>query len=537
MKLDPLHVCLGAHGDLLIAMPALKQWAEDNGRPAKLLTAKEYLPMMEGVSYVTAAPWDGSFRDLRPCMSMLKTDIPQQPVKILQFFGKGDDKVLPSFWHEQMYLAGLLDGIDRPLVFDRRDYEREAELVAEHVNQKPVVLVCTKGRSSPFKDSELLMEAVEQASLAGFDVVDLGNVKAHRIYDLLGLYDRAAALVSIDTSHLHLSKASSVPVFALARDYPDRWHGTPQQDRFAWYCRYGEFTKRKDEFMRVLMETVFKVQRPKPRLLFGIPKGAYNPSIISHEGEELVSFRHHPDRTWRTQLVLDKLPVKFPFPVSQCAHEDMRLFHCDGKLMATYVCSRGSKTRPKCVTGYGELVRTDDFYAVREHYQPVFGRNDWSGLEKNAVGFDYDGKVHLIWQCHPEHLVLEMLRSTVVTMYRTEAPKWAFGDIRGGSSPVPFGDGKWLRFFHSRIWEKGQPWRYHMGALVMQDHPPFKVLAVSKRPILSGDESGDPMIHHWKQDIVFPLGAVPDGDGWLVSLGINDSQCAVIELNEKDLNL
>src|SRR5579871_6556578 len=126
---------------------------------------------------------------------------------------------------------------------------------------------------------------------------------------MLGLYDAAAALISVDTVHLHLSKASRVPVFALARYFPKRWHGTPQLPRFTWHCRYGEVLERVDEMIQTLRE-VFATQMlcgrsqeerevglssptslnekqgwkalPPFREPLAIPRGAYNPSIIEH---------------------------------------------------------------------------------------------------------------------------------------------------------------------------------------------------------------------------------------------------------------
>jgi len=48
--------------------------------------------------------------------------------------------------------------------------------------------------------------------------VDIGRIKAHRIYDLLGLYDRALCVITGDTSTLHLASCSRVPLIALLAD-------------------------------------------------------------------------------------------------------------------------------------------------------------------------------------------------------------------------------------------------------------------------------------------------------------------------------
>lgn len=542
-SIDPLFVNLGRNGDIILSLPALKRWADQHGKPAPLLTSSEFLPMLEGTSYVNATAMDWSFHDLGPVLSFLKTDMPQVPVKCLQFYQSRADKVLPSFWHEQMYLAGLLGGgEDEPLVFDNRDPQREARLVSAHwIEGRPMILIATSGKSSPLDpNTTSTLGCVLQAEFPECNFVYLEEIKAERIYDLLGLYDHAAALISIDTVHLHLSKASKVPVFALARDYPDRWHGTPQLPRFTWYCRYGQVMERVEELVESLRNTLNGTPKPKPQIFYSgyadpsrHPRGSYNPSIIKHNGEPIISYRYHPERTWRTQLMLDGLPVKFPYPVSTCAHEDMRLFTFKGKLWASYVCSRGSVKDPKCVNGYGKLIRCDGFWAIEKHFQPDMPGNDWSGMQKNMVCFEWKGSICAIWQ---NGSVIQLPHGA---RWNNSIPaEWPYGEIRGGTSPLPF-HGKWLRFFHSRVWDRDnkKPWRYHIGALVMEPNPPFNVIHVSKTPILSGDESGDPMIWHWKQDVVFPLGAIEDDGGWLVSLGINDAHCAVLKLKESDLNL
>ena len=102
-----------------------------------------------------------------------------------------------------------------------------------------------------------------------------------------------------------------------------------------------------------------------------------------------------------------------------------------------------------------------------------------------------------------------------------------------------------LRFFHSRLDNEAVPvrHRYYIGAMLMEPEPPFKVVAVSKQPIFRGSEDDDlndterhTAFHH-KRNVVFPAGAVKDGDGWLLSFGVNDSACAVARLKFEDLKL
>jgi predicted GH43/DUF377 family glycosyl hydrolase len=186
---------------------------------------------------------------------------------------------------------------------------------------------------------------------------------------------------------------------------------------------------------------------------------------------------------------------------------------------------------------------------------PKFGHNDFSGMEKNWVFFSFAGKVHGIYSCHFDHRVLEMDGEKVTKEYITPGPAWEYGEIRGGTPPVPYKDGTWLRFFHSRIWDRKPlrkprtkaerifqptdriPWRYYVGALVMESKPPFRVLNVSRSPILTGTERWIPGCPHWKPNVVIPYGCVPQENGWMVSLGVNDALSCLATITEDQLKL
>jgi RHH-type proline utilization regulon transcriptional repressor/proline dehydrogenase/delta 1-pyrroline-5-carboxylate dehydrogenase len=81
------------------------------------------------------------------------------------------------------------------------------------------------------------------------------------------------------------------------------------------------------------------------------------------------------------------------------------------------------------------------------------------------------------------------------------------------------------------------------GAMLMETEPPFKPVAISKRPVLYGSEKDGltatqrSACFHYKPKVVFPLGAIEHADGWLLSVGVNDNHCALVYVTGKDLNL
>jgi hypothetical protein len=105
-----------------------------------------------------------------------------------------------------------------PLVFDRRSPEREAQLVRTwKKTNKPLLLLNFEGATSPLAATPQVVKAMAPL-WKHFEIVNTNEVRAHRIYDLLGLFDVAAGLVTIDTATLHLAAASKVPVLAYTRD-------------------------------------------------------------------------------------------------------------------------------------------------------------------------------------------------------------------------------------------------------------------------------------------------------------------------------
>lgn len=557
--MTPLVVLLGAHGDLCIALPFLKEEAERIGKPVPLLVAERYAPLLDGVSYIAPVTCPADFVDIVQALRWLRDTMPEVKTRVIQFHGRPHETALPSFADEINYLAGAWQGWqERPLVFDKRDSDREAALASSTWNNdRPIILVGTKGRSSPFQHSSQLIKRLRREFGKTHQIINLDRVKAHRVYDLLGLYDRAAALVSIDTVHLHLSRASDVPVFALARDYPTRWHGTPHQERFSFHCRYSDYPKREDEMMVTLRETL-EGKATKIELVRSAPRGNYNLALTGDAaGNRLAVTRYPHAGDWRTRLRwltdVGSGDIRLPKAWAKHSHEDLRFFNHDGEMWASLVLSTAKTRRmPRCATGYGRLKQDGSIPTI---LIPKHGQNDFSGMEKNWVFFSHGGKIHAIYSCHFDHVVLELDGEKVTREYHTPGPRWQYGEIRGGTPPVPYKDGTWLRFFHSRIWDRKNPrkprnkterifqaqdripWRYYVGALVMESEPPFRVLSVSSSPILTGTEQWIPGCPHWKPNVVIPYGCVPQEDGWTVSLGVNDALACLATIKPEQLKL
>jgi predicted GH43/DUF377 family glycosyl hydrolase len=244
---------------------------------------------------------------------------------------------------------------------------------------------------------------------------------------------------------------------------------------------------------------------------------------------------------WPTAIAIDGKPVSVPAALKQCSLEDPRLFVHNGKLHVSYVWLSYpllNPTAPPCSVGYSELVEEGLNWRLTNHTVVRYGKNNLTGQEKNWVFFESQGRLYAIYQCSPEQIVLEIQGEKVVREYRTKSPVFCKGDIRGGTQPIEY-NGLWLRFFHTLAVNKKNSlwWLYYVGALLMETRPPFAITAVSKMPVAVANEQYFAGWKFWKSRCLLPYGAVKDGDGWRVSVGINDSACGELLVKPEHLNL
>lgn len=274
--MSKLWVQLGRSGDIMNVLPLLWQEAQA-GRKCRLMVAKEYAPLLEGVSYVDPIVFDGQAHELDRALTQARiladnevicTQVngPLELVEELVYKPAGQTRAVTTSYQKEMWkIAGKLADWGNypehpcgqlPLVFDKPSLDREGALLEKAFagrKNKKVILLAADGLSSPFPYKKLLLYLLKECSR--FHVVDLGEVKAHRLFDLLALYRSAHALVAVDSAPLHLANAvPNLPVFALVNDRPLLWNGSSWRANHAFYCRYADFPNRAPAMMTLLEE-------------------------------------------------------------------------------------------------------------------------------------------------------------------------------------------------------------------------------------------------------------------------------------------
>lgn len=155
-----------------------------------------------------------------------------------------------------------------------------------------------------------------------------------------------------------------------------------------------------------------------------------------------------------------------------------------------------------------------------------------TGIEKNWTFFVYENKLMCIYKLSP-HTVLEFdwngnLLTEYIT-YNSFKLDWKYGIPRGGTNPI-YKDGYYFSFFHSHIyWGNGKR-RYFMGHYKFNSIPPFNIIETSNKPILTGNEKDERIYPEENPLVVFPCGAIMDGDKCLISIGVNDEKTAILTI-------
>jgi hypothetical protein len=220
-------VILGRFGDIINVLPFIKLINDNYAKP-HVGIAKEFLPLFDGIGYATPLVLADQEAKLGQAITRAKRDFPI--VCVCQIWGENFQQVKTeeSYNLQSWKSAGLLHRVHdeslRP-VFDRRDPAREAALIAAIPDTgKPWMLVNLHGaKSAPCPECGSLMPLIEMAWGDQFQIIDIGKIRAERLYDFIGLFEKAALLVSLDTSYVHLALATNIPVVMLTRS---GWGGT-----------------------------------------------------------------------------------------------------------------------------------------------------------------------------------------------------------------------------------------------------------------------------------------------------------------------
>ncbi len=274
-KHAPVFSLLGRLGDTILMYPAFLEIYKRTGFKPRIIVSQEYASVYQGISFAEAIVvnlnwWQGVPKARAMAAAMcgnaifpqwwLEPDpMPSEYKGTFNLTCHGHEwgvnlALWPNFMVSMYSRAGFTrdEMLSLPLVFDRRNPTREAELIAKlyppPLRKKPLLLTNFTGISSPFGFTPELFPTIHRFA-KHYHIVDLGNVRAYRIYDMLGLYDIAAGLLTCDTATLHLAHASPTPYIAFCTD---GWTGSEPRGNVALHVKYNSTPQRLGDIAAVL---------------------------------------------------------------------------------------------------------------------------------------------------------------------------------------------------------------------------------------------------------------------------------------------
>ena len=257
-KPNKIYIQLGRTGDAIASVPLCYLHYKETGVKCALMVARQFAGFLEGISYIIPEIWEGDFRDIPGAIKSAKNK-GYQDIVSAQIYGWGANpkRETTSFILESWNQVGKLEHWDKvPLIFDRRNSNREYILSVGLPKGKPIVLVAMSGHSAPFPYPDKLLKVITNHVGSRAAVVDLAAFKAQRFHDFLGLFDKAACLVTCDTAFGQLAMASKIPVCALVAFKPSTWHSSPKRSQHICYIRYNDFNSRTNELLTAIDSTL-----------------------------------------------------------------------------------------------------------------------------------------------------------------------------------------------------------------------------------------------------------------------------------------
>lgn len=225
-----VHLHVGKFGDILSLLPAYWKLAEWNG-PGTVLTGRRWGCIFDRVSYVKTVqvPHD-SLERVRENYRWGRERF--GVVTVCQ--GGMDNAYSGPTWEHGLCIHAGVPHLRRcgPVVLDRRVPAKEEEYLRTlPVEGEGAVIYNLTAETSPFRDWGIA-EALEKTGRA----IDLNRYRADNFVDMIGLYERAALLVTVDTGTLHLARA--VPSLPVAHFYPPTYGRTDRLDQSILYSPY-----------------------------------------------------------------------------------------------------------------------------------------------------------------------------------------------------------------------------------------------------------------------------------------------------------
>lgn len=184
---------------------------------------------------------------------------------------------------------------------------------------------------------------------------------------------------------------------------------------------------------------------------------------------------------------------------------------------------------------------------VYSHYlkPPSGSRYDHSdGREKNWIPAIANNELYILYSeeprtffyCKDELTKLTIVKPDILEYFVT----WPYGIIRGSCPPISYDNDRLIWFFHSAkhvsfLLSTDNTRKYFIGAYLTSKYYPFEIESITTYPIFFGIPSHISKENNYQTNVVFPCGAVQEGDTFIISMGVNDFCIGHLRIDKKDI--
>lgn len=232
---------------------------------------------------------------------------------------------------------------------------------------------------------------------------------------------------------------------------------------------------------------------------------------------------------------VEKIDLKINDDIEYEQYEDPRVLVHKNNIYVS--CSTYDISRKHLI--HQKIIVLNENFEHTNTIHPKYGLNgktvyNNTGIEKNWTYFIHNDRLMCVYEINP-HTILEIdsdgnVLSKTISYNNNITKLWKYGELRGGTNPI-LKDGYYYSFFHSSMPYKNLLRCYFMGYYKFESHPPFKIVEISKEPLLSGNFKDEKIRDEIKYRVVFPMGVILKNNKFLVSFGLNDEKTGLVEIN------
>lgn len=229
--MKPAVMQLGRYGDILNILPLLF-YLNERGQRNTLFVAREFESVKNHITYADVEVFPGPFEDYHGGCTFAKAR-QLNPLLKASVYGKNFiyKRETPNFCQEAYHRCSPEYGrmfanheFDK-IRLDTTPHGHEGMILAKYLpkREKPIVLMNFNTISSPLPDANKWKSVINLELGTDYTVLDLGEVRAPSLLDLVALYQRADLLITADTGTLHLAGATDLPYIAFQNDLWESW--------------------------------------------------------------------------------------------------------------------------------------------------------------------------------------------------------------------------------------------------------------------------------------------------------------------------